>query len=298
MRINEPEGSTPEYDIAAEPLPRFASFWEGPITWLERLCVRSILNAGHHLTIYSYTPAALRDSGIEADIRDSREVLPESAIEHFRSVGRYALFANIFRVELQRQGKGIWVDLDCHFLEQLYPLSPYVFGLIVPGKLNNAVLGLPLGSPMADAYMAAMTAVPLKTPWATFRRRLKRELEILLGRPLPHPSKQTNIGPRALTYFANKYGLMEHAFPQDAFYPVATNDALTLIARDDRVVQAALTQRTVLVHLWHGQLKKHGLLAELPPASSYLGQACKKFGIRAASVAVRGLGGDNTTPLP
>lgn len=260
---------------------QLVSFWEGPVSWLELLCTRSIVSAGHPLKIYSYKPDILRNSGIDGDICDAREVLPEQTIENFRRVGRFPLFANMFRLELQRQGKGIWVDLDCYFLAELKPLSPYVFGLVTPRKLNNAVLGLPAGSLMAEEYMAAITAVPLRMPWATLRRRLVREFEILMGRALPHPSKQTNIGPRALTYFAEKHDLMRHAVPMDVFYPIATNNALSLVASDDRKVRHCLTERTVLVHLWHATLKKHGALVELPSPTSYLGEACRRLGIHA-----------------
>jgi hypothetical protein len=193
--------------------------------------------------------------------------------ESFRSVGRHALFSNIFRLALQRQNKGIWVDLDCYFLKALQPSSDYVFGLIIPGKLNGAVLGLPFECPMAEEYMTAITAVPLRTPWATWRRRVAREIEILLGKPLPHPSTQTNIGPRALTYFAKRHGLMGFAVAQHVFYPLATRDAWLLVQSDDRPVSRSIKEDTVIVHLWHGQLKKLGLLERLPPKASYLGQA-------------------------
>ena len=251
--------------------PALVSFWEGPISWIERLCVRSVLNAGHRLTIYTYDPQMLRKSGIEGDICDAREVLAECTVESFRSVGRHALFSDLFRLELQRQNKGIWVDLDCYFLKPLLPTSDYVFGLIIPGKLNGAVLGLPLGCPMAEEYMRAITTVPLRTPWATWRRRLVREAEILLGKPVPHPSKQTNIGPRALTHFATRYGLMKYAVAQHVFYPIATNDACLLVQPDDRPVHRSIREDTLIVHLWHGQLKKLGFTERLPPKGSYLG---------------------------
>ena len=96
-------------------IPGLMSFWEGPISWIERLCVRSVLNAGHRLTIYTYDPQMLRKSGIEGDICDAREVLPECTVQSFRSVGRHALFSDLFRLELQRQNKGISVDLDSIF---------------------------------------------------------------------------------------------------------------------------------------------------------------------------------------
>lgn len=110
------------------------------------------------------------------------------------------------------------------FLKPLAPATPYVFGRVYGDKLNGAILGLPAGDPMVDDYMNAINAVPLRTPWATMRRRLWRDLEILAGYPMPPPAVQTNIGPRALTYFAKMHGILSHAVARDVFYPIGTND--------------------------------------------------------------------------
>lgn len=259
---------------------QIASYWEGPVGWMERLCVRSMRNAGHPVRIYSYLPDALYKEGLDAEIADARDVVPEDhPINRYRQVGRFALMSNLFRLELQRQSLGIWADLDCLFVRPLVPQSPYVFGLVAGPKLNGAVLGLPAGAPMVEDYMSAITAVPLRTPWATVRRRLWRDLEIMAGYPMPPPSVQTNIGPRALTYFAIKHGVHKFAVPRDVFYPVGTTDAHILVDRDDRKARAAMTENTVIVHLWHGQLKKVDLLRPIPPRTSFVGQAMSEYAI-------------------
>lgn len=257
---------------------RLVSYWEGPVGWMERLCVRSMRRHGHHLTIYSYLPDALAAHGLEAEIADARDIVPDHhPITRYRSVGRFALMTNLLRLELQRQSKGMWVDLDCLLLAPIVPASPYVFGRVMGMKLNGAVLQLPPGAPMVEDYMSAITAVPLRTPWATIRRRIWRDLEIMAGRPMPPPAVQTNIGPRALTYFARKHGVLAHALPRDVFYPIGTLDAHILVEAEDRKAKSAITERTVVVHLWHGQLKKIDLLKATPPASSYVGQALADY---------------------
>src|SRR5690606_18370024 len=103
----------------------------------------------------------------------------------------------------------IWVDLDCLMLKPTMPESEHVFGFLSK-KLNNAVLRLPADSPIIDDYIQTVTADPLRTPWSTFRRRAMREIEIVFGRSQPRASVRTNIGPRALTYFAKKHDLLRH----------------------------------------------------------------------------------------
>ena len=135
------------------------SFWDGPVCWLERLCVMSMLEQGHTLTIYSYTPDALLKAGLHTDIRDAREITPETHSSYrYAAIGRYNMFTNIFRVELQRQGKGVWLDLDCF---QIRPLtsSEYILGWLSDRKLNNAVLGLPKDAALTADYLAGISAM-------------------------------------------------------------------------------------------------------------------------------------------
>jgi hypothetical protein len=172
------------------------------------------------------------------------------------------------------------VDLDCYLLKPVVPASDFVFGFSSPKKLNNAVLRLPAGCQMINDYMRAITADPLRTPWSTFRRRVQRNAEILFGRSQPKTSVRTNIGPRALTYFARKHGVIKHAMAQPVFYAILNRET-KLLAEAGDPVSAKLPPEAVMVHLWRGRLKKLDLLSETPGGSSYLGKACKEFGIGA-----------------
>lgn len=258
---------------------QLVSFWDGPVSWVERLCAASMRQQGHALTLYSYNPEALAAQGLDADVCDARDVLPETdTIQRYRSAKRFAMFANYFRLSLLRHGKGAWVDLDCLMLKPLDTKSGYLFGYSSRKKLNNAVLWLPADSPMLADYMASIWAEPLHTPWSSFGRWMKREIEILSGRSLPATMARTNVGPRALTYFARKHGVIKYAEPRDVFYAIPTASADLFFRPDDRVTER-LTPRTVLVHLWKGRIRRHGYLSEPPPATSYLGKACQQYDI-------------------
>lgn len=262
---------------------QLVSFWDGPVTWVERLCAASMLQHGNPLAIYTYDPEALTKLNLGGEIRDARDVTPEShPVQRYRAGRRYAMFANLFRLYLQRESKGIWVDLDCYMLKPFAAKSDYVFGYASPGKLNNAVLRLPADCPMIEEYISAVTADPLRTPWSTLRRRVARDVEILLGRSQPRMEVRTNIGPRALTYFAKRHGVISHAKPKEAFYAIANRETNQMFLPDD-TVSDRLSPGADLLHLWRGRIKRLGHLAELPPATSYLGKACKQYGITAAA---------------
>lgn len=255
------------------------SLWEGPVSWLERLCVTSMLEAGHKLTIYSYKPDDLRHTSLHDNIRDAREIMGEDHIS-YRYIGskRYNLFANIFRVELQTQEKGIWFDLDCFQIQPLKP-SLYTFGWVSHRKLNNAVLGLPAKADMTKDYLKGISAIPLRTPWSTWRRRTRRDIEILLGKDIPHISVRSNIGPRALTYYAQKHNVISEASSPEVFFPIPSKLASILVSSNDTEANSRITENTIVAHAWQGKLKRSGLLDDRPPASSFLGKACKNLNI-------------------
>ena len=54
------------------------SYWDGPVKWLERLCVRSMREAGHPVILFGHDVAALEREGLGAsEIHDAREILAE-----------------------------------------------------------------------------------------------------------------------------------------------------------------------------------------------------------------------------
>ena len=251
------------------------TYWDGPISWLERLCIQSMLDAGNTLTIYSYDPDSLAKNNLHSDIRDARDIVPENSDNFsFRTA-----FSNFFRLVGQIQCLGTWVDLDCYFLKKIEAGNEYYFGWASDRKLNGAVLRLPPDSEMAKDYLAGNTRVPLSLPWATFRRRLLRDVEILFGRKLPKSDRLTNFGPKALTYYAKRHNKLHLAQPIDVFYPVPSKQALALTDKDDGTAKRMITTNTLILHAWHTRLKKNNQLGELPHPSSYLGNALKKHNI-------------------
>ncbi len=256
------------------------SYWDGPVSWLERLSVASILAHGHSLTVYSYYPEELAKLDLHSDIRDAREIIPESDNSYrYIPAKRYTLFTNIFRLVGQMQSIGLWVDLDCIFLKPCELEDDYVFGWLSDVKLNGAVLKLPADAAMTKDYYSGISADPLRTPWSTLRRRLYREFEIRIGRTEPSLTTRTNIGPRALTYYATRHDKMSCAQDKAVFYPLRSGEAPHLTTPDDSFAKKSVTEKTILMHAWQGRLKRENCLEGRPVVSSYLGQYCAKYDI-------------------
>jgi len=262
--------------------PVIVSYWEGRLSWLERLSFATMLAMGHQVQLFTRDVATLR-AGLEGiDVFDVRDVLPDVApAVLYHEQKHFALYADIVRVALLRQSRGLWCDADCVLLTPLAQPDGYVMGWLDEGRrINNAVLYMPQGSALLEAYWTAITAIPVRAPWATPRVRISRELSILCGNDFPRDIEDMSIGPRALTYFVARLGLQSHASPQGRFYPLRDNETHLLIDADDRTARAMIRPETEIVHAWHGKLKQLKALESLPPATSWLGQQCVAYGIR------------------
>ncbi len=271
--------------VAHEPPRRsetVVAYWSGPVSWLERLSAASIVAAGHELRIYSHDPDDLVRQGLPVTVLDVREALgPNPMADFFRAQGIPAFYSDYVRLNLIRQAKGVWADLDFVFRQPLpttRDTGGYLFGWLNANRINNALFAAPAQSDLVRQYWEAINTLPLRVPWATGRIRAERSLEILLGQTMPVRPRHMAIGPRALTYFVHRLGLARHARRKAAFYPLDDDDAHLLTHADDRAARERITAETVAVHAWRGKLWSTGRSAK-PPGSSWLGRQCRDFGI-------------------
>jgi hypothetical protein len=268
-------------DMTTLPQRRFCTYWDGTVTWLERLCLSSVMHAGFGLTIFTYEPKALRSQLAGFDIVDIRELIDDQHVAYIyrQQRGGLRVFSDIARLYMLKREIGIWTDADCIFQDHVRIDRPYMFGWISPKRINNAILYLPATSAILDDYLTTLTAVPLRAPWATWRVRVFREIEILSGGKIPRDAGRSSIGPRALTYFVNKYGLRDQAQPQKCYYPLVENEAYKLVDADDRACRAALDETTEIMHAWQGTLKGLGVLEQMPPQGSFAHAEIKRLGL-------------------
>src|ERR1700733_10988532 len=133
---------------SASELPRVQMFWHGaPLSRIERLCMASFLAQGHLLDLYVYeTPA-----GLPAGVRlmSSAEILPRALLFTHRRTGSLGSFSDWFRYRLLKERGGIWADTDVVCLAPLIYAQQEIFGWQDTRVINNAVLGLPAGHPLA-----------------------------------------------------------------------------------------------------------------------------------------------------
>lgn len=259
-------------------LPRLNTLWvEGALTYVEQVCLRSAVELEHPVTLYTYHGVDGVPAGVE--VRDGREVLPEHSLVKHRARDSWGVGADLFRYELLRQGRGVWIDADVYLLRPLHiDGKPILFGWQRPRLINNAVLyaeadGVLLRG-LAD-YLAQEHLVPW---WLPLHKRWRYAIRPWLGlRPLELADNRWGItGPRAVTYVARQCGLGDYAEPPDVFYPFGPKWARDVFdpAAD---VRAHFTERTRAVHLWNGMLKD--LKQQPPPPGCFMAELCERHGI-------------------
>ena len=229
-----------------------ASLWIGPsLGPIERACLRSVLRQGHKLSLYCYSKPGGVPAGVE--LRDATEILPQSSIIRHHS-GSVALFANRFRYELQRRGRGTWLDCDAYLVRPLDGASDYLVGQYEPGRFNNGVLRLPPDSPILDPLLdifeekRVMPWLPMRAKAAAYWR-LSTSGRIGLAK-LPWGS----AGPLALTYLAHAHGLAHLALPEHVLYPVRWQEA-DWILDPARSLEDVITPQTASIHFWNERIK-------------------------------------------
>lgn len=123
--MSEKQSAHPEYKIGA--------LWiEGRLSFLEQLCLKSFVDAGHHTILYHYGPLQGVPDGIE--LRDANDILNmENFLTHGRT-GSPALHSDIFRYKmLEKEDRMIWADTDAYCVKAFEPQM----GTFTAGNLKN-----------------------------------------------------------------------------------------------------------------------------------------------------------------
>jgi len=266
-----------------ERLSDLHSLWIGPrLSWLEQLCLASWLAHGHRAILWTYQAVDEIPHGVE--VRNAREILPESAITFHRSSGSVSLFSNRFRYHLFQRHQATWVDTDVLLLRPLADPSPYLFAWEVPGSICGAVLRLPSNS-LALLDLLTLTGARAPVPhWWPLKARIRQRMRGLVRRHQPAEDMPwATFGPRALTETLRRHRLTDRALRSEVFYPFLWTETALLYGPAD-LVEARLTESTVAAHLWStSSLLATPEVAEKrnapPPSGSWIAGKCVIYGI-------------------
>ncbi|MEO5805553.1 hypothetical protein [Devosia sp.] len=260
-------------------LPVIASFWHGPLSWLERLCIDSFVKQGHAFHLYSYEPISGLPPG--AEWRDAATILPQDKLVFYKGRGTAGVFSDYFRMSLLQREKGIWADADVYCVKPFVDPPEFFVGFERQGSINGAVLLIPSDAPLLADLISVFTEAkrPLFEPHLPLCRRLEVAGKRLLGQKVaPEYMQYGATGPFALTHYVARRGLWDQVQPVDVFYPVPYEGIPALMQAGSDL--SAITERTLAVHIWRSQLTNRGRAGMgVPEAGSALADLCAKHGI-------------------
>lgn len=264
----------------------------GSLSWMEQLCLKSFVDQGQKITLFSYEDIPNVPAGVIR--RDGREILDTDDFIKYEKKDSFALFADYFRIHMIAQNPGmIWVDTDVYCHRPMDYDSDYVMGFELPGgrRVNNAVLGLPADSAMlADmlGFMEDRHAIP---PFLKQSQQEEYRAAAAAGQPV-HVSQQPwgVWGPLMVTYFVHKHGLLGEVQPLAAFYPIPFPDRLKFLRRS-AVVENLLAPETTALHLWASNKRELGLRhGGMPPANTYMSDLLQRHAIHPETAPIKGRG--------
>ncbi|MEM1387265.1 MAG: hypothetical protein AAF748_04610 [Pseudomonadota bacterium] len=249
----------------------------GALSFVEQLCLKSFVDAGHHVKLFTYEPVEHVPDAVE--LADANAILPmQNAIRHSRT-GSPAPQADRFRYHLLAQSDDIiWADTDAYCVQPFHTESGHFYGWESDHSVNNGVLGLPRDSETLDALLAFTAdeyAIPewLPGPEQDALRAAKER-----GEPVGVGDQAWGAwGPRALTWYLQKTGEIRHALPREALYPISFKER-RLLVKPGADVARHLTPNTRSIHFYGRRIRKRLQEAEggAPKPDSLMAQLLDK----------------------
>ncbi|MEX0307729.1 MAG: hypothetical protein AB3N12_10130 [Ruegeria sp.] len=261
---------------------------EGPLSYVEVLCAKSFLDAGHHVKLYHYKDVQNVPEGVEI-VHGDTVLKSDRFIKHGRT-GSLALFSDVFRYHLLRQNdRMIWADLDAYCVKAFKSETGHFFAWESDHHINGGVLGLPANSD-ALGQLIEMSDDEYGIPeW--FHPKEKQRLQSLkeAGTPVHVGDLPWGVwGPHAITHYLHKTGEAKYALPTEALYPVRFRNRRHLLRTGlSRRVEKTMTSDTYSIHFYGRRVREFlSRRGGLPQPESYLDLLLQKHGIDATEAPV------------
>ena len=261
---------------------------EGPLSFLEQLCIVSFLDAGQNVRLYVYNDVPNVPKGVE--VCDARDILPtEEFITHAKT-GSVAPHADKFRyLMLAKHSDIIWADTDAYCVRPFTTDNGHFHGWAASNEINNGVLRLPArGKVLAD--LIKLTSDPYGIPpWLPKWKRKELQAAKDAGNPKHAGELEWGIwGPRALTWALKHHNQVKYALPQSALYPVPFKNR-RMMGHPNRPVEELLEEDTYSIHFWGRRMR--AFLLEIydgiPPSDSLIGRLVEKHEIDVKSAPLK-----------
>ena len=264
----------------------------GALSWMEQLCLKSFVDQGQNITLFSYEDIPNVPKGVIR--RDGREIIDTDNFIKYEQKNSFALFADLFRLHMIQKNPGmIWVDTDVYCHKPMDYESDYVFGYELPdsNRVNNAVLGMPAESLLLSEMIAFTSDRFSIAPFLPKKRKERMREQARKGEPEHITQQPWGVwGPLMMTHFVHTLGLQDHILPMNAFYPVNFRERRKFL-RKASIAKGLITAETTALHLWASNKRQLGNIhSGLPPKGSFLEELIERHHINPHLAPIKGRG--------
>lgn len=266
-------------------LPAIASLWVGPeLSWLEQLCLKSFLDNGHEVILFTYDEVKGVPDGVQ--VADANDILPADRIIRHAKTGSPAYHADVFRLHMLQQTDYVWADTDAYCCQPWDIKGKHFHGWISDNKpmVNNGVLRLPKTSKTLKAMLKFTSDEYPIPPWYSAEKQAELQALKDAGQGVHVSLLPWGVwGPDALTWFLQETGEVSNSRPGHVIYPVPFKQA-GVVLNPNRRNQAGkhIRSDTLSIHFWGRRFRniaaKYG---GVPAEGCYVHELLIKHGIDA-----------------
>jgi hypothetical protein len=218
--------------------------------------MRSFLDFGHELTIFTYDQSAIDPQFRTIDA--SRILSPERIFFYASEPGRGSIsgFSNLFRYMLLWEFGDFWIDTDVLCLASEWPVeSDCVAAWESDTWVGSAVLKLPRA--FAKECVSRCLELGAKVTWG-------------------------QTGPRLVTELVVRDGLQPNLLPKESLYPRWHQNWLDFFDEDAVDLVRRTSSASLAAHLWNQMATQNQFRRDLLPASgSFFGAAVRRHNTEA-----------------
>lgn len=204
-----------------------STFWHGSyLRPVDRLCLMSMIKAGHKVKLYSYEEIKNVPENIE--LCDAREVISYSVLNrldpdfpNYRPQVTIAQFSDFFRVFLMKMRNTVWLDTDVYLVKP-FKIDPTKVWLAYESKkrLGVSAFYLPVNNPIIKEFENYLESDNILPNWLGFKRGVLKPLYFQIKRiPItPNRIGITVFGNDGISRLAKKYNFFSKAHAKETFY--------------------------------------------------------------------------------
>lgn len=242
--------------MQSEPKPVVRTFWHGPFSPYEALCLHTFVAAGIRVEIFADHPIADLPAGVV--LRDAREIIDDdvSFYRHEFDGPSPSLHSNHFRYALLEKAGGWWIDADVMFVGTALPAAERFAVLQTEHEMNGAVMHFPAGDPLMRACRERTEARGADARWG-------------------------EVGPKLLTELQPQFAPHLRPAPREVAYAIGPEEFEKFLLPDACDEVERRVSASTFVHLWNEMWRRAGIPKTIaPPRGSWLDRMFERHEFR------------------